>query len=52
MILIDGGWNPAGKKYVSFLGFAMMGLGWGIIGRIQHYLMLRKIYGKKWKEEG
>lgn len=47
MILIERGWNPAAWKYVLFLGFAMMKLGWGIIGGIQHYLMLRKIYGEK-----
>ena len=51
IIIVDGGWEPAIRKYAAFFSFFFFGLGWGIVSGIQHYLFAKKLYGEQWKEE-
>jgi hypothetical protein len=51
VIVIDWGWEPAMPEYGIFIGFSALGLGWGIVGGIQHYFFTKRLYGDKWKED-
>ncbi len=51
VIVVDLGWEPTMPKYGVFFGFSAIGLVWGIVGGIQHYLFVRRLHGDKWKED-
>ena len=50
-LLIDGGWEPAIRKYVAFFGFVIFGLGYGIFCGLQNYSSLKKIYQEENKQD-